>query len=189
VVQQEREDLVMRRRFIASVIALTAALLFPLNAQRQDIEIDEDEITFTGCISPMSQSAGSRPDLLLWSRGDLLLAGVAEAMDDDGGVNDSESLTNRIFYWLDDEEELSTHVGQRVEVRGELDDFEEGQIEIERDGDFARLKLDLDGEEEEARVPISWLGPGGPDHDVNLDFVARRIDVEDVRVLGSCSGL
>ncbi|MGE0705839.1 MAG: hypothetical protein AB7P22_18105, partial [Vicinamibacterales bacterium] len=63
-----------------------------------------------------------------------------------------------------------------------------GQIEIERDGNYARLKLDLDGENEEARVPISWLGPGGPDRDVNLDFVARRIDVEDIRVVGSCSG-
>ncbi|MGE0705910.1 MAG: hypothetical protein AB7P22_18465, partial [Vicinamibacterales bacterium] len=124
----------MRRKFAAAVIALTAALSFPLNAQRQDIEIDDDEITFTGCISPMSDATASRPDLLLWSRGDILLAGVAEAMDDDGGITDSEGLTNRVFYWVDDEEELSKRVGQRVEVRGEIDDFEEGQIEIERDG-------------------------------------------------------
>jgi hypothetical protein len=179
----------MRSYTLGAAAALAVSLALPLTAQQQSVAIDDDEITITGCITAMTMSvpAPERPEILLWSRGDIMLAGVAATSDDDRSPA-TERLASRVFYWLDDDNTLANHVGQRVQVRGELEDFEEGEIEIERDGDYAEIELELDGKEEEARVPISWLGPGGPDRDVNVEFVARRIDVEDVRVLGPCGG-
>lgn len=131
----------------------------------------------------MSVPAPARPDLLIWSRGDIMLAGAA-ALNSPSAA--TPGLVQRVFYWLDDDDDLSKHAGQRVELKGELEDFEEGEIEIEKDGDFAEIRLELDGDEEEARVPISWLGPGAADADATLEFVARRIDVDEVRGLGAC---
>ena len=91
----------------------------------------------------------------------------------------------RVFYWLNDEDDLTEHLGKRVQIKGEVDDFEKGEIEIDRDGDYAQVKLEIDGDEEEIRIPMSWLGRNIRD-DVEFDIVARRVDVDDVDVLGPC---
>ncbi len=164
-------------------LAAAGALALPLHAQRPAVEIDDDDIKMTGCITRVTVPAAARPDLLIWSRGDIMLAGAAALSPHGDG---SPGLAQRIFYWLDDEDDLSKYAGQRVEIEGDLEDFEEGEIEIERDGTFAEIRLELDGDEDEARVPLSWLGTHVADHDLKAHFAARKIDVDEVRVLGSC---
>ena len=44
------------------------------------------------------------------------------------------------------------------EIKGELEDFEEGEIQVTRDGGFTEIELDIDGHKEKARVPTAWLG-------------------------------
>ena len=91
------------------------------------------------------------------------------------------------FYWLEDDDDLAKHVGQMVEVKGDLKDFETGEVEIEREDDFTEIELDLDGKKEKARVPTAWLRGTGADRDQEFEIAARRIDVEEVRVLGACT--
>jgi len=167
----------------AAVAAAVGLSMQTVQAQQPTVEIDDNEITINGCVTPLKAPVTARPDLLIWSRSDIMLAGAAALNAREPGASD---LAQRVFYWLDDDDDLTRHAGQRVEVRGELEDFDEGEIEIERDGDFASITLDLDGETQEARVPIAWLGPGVADHDMEIDFMARKIDVEDVEVLGPC---
>ena len=75
-------------------------------------------------------------------------------------------------------------MGQRVEIKGELNDLEKGKIEIDREGDYTKIEPDLDGKTEKARVPTAWLR--GVDKDKEFDIAARHVGVKDVKVLGPC---
>jgi hypothetical protein len=96
----------------------------------------------------------------------------------------SGQLAERVFYWLEDDEDLAKHVGQMIEVKGDLGDFEKGEIEFDKDGDFTKIELKLDGKTEKARVPTAWLGASRGEGEI--DIVARKIDVDSVKVLGAC---
>lgn len=172
---------------VSLAVVLMAMALAPVRAQQPAVTVDGDDITIRGCIRQASTQPQAAPTMLVWSRSDIMLAGVTAVGPDAPNPVGTAGLAGRVFYWLDDEEDLAKYVGQQVEVQGELEDFEKGQIEIERDGEFVDIELDLDGKEEKARVPISWLGEGGLPKDREIDIVARRIDVEKVRVLGACN--
>lgn len=167
-------------------IALTATLLVPIAAagQQPAISIDDDDIKITGCVAPAGPHASAVPEILVWTRGDLMLAGAATAAG--AHRNTNRGMADRVFYWLDHGDDLSKYQGQRVEVEGDLDDFEKGKIEIDRDGEFTKIKLELDGREELVRVPTAWLGAEVRDN-AEIKIVARRIDVESVKVLGPCA--
>ena len=100
---------------------------------------------------------------------------------------DPAGVSGRVFYWLEDDEDLAKHVGQMVEVKGDLEDFEKGQNRIKRDNGFTEVTLDLGGKEEKVRVPTSWIGATKSTEDQEFDIVARKVDVEDVKVVGSCN--
>ena len=148
-------------------------------AQRPAVTVDDDDITIRGCITQARPLPNVAPTTLMWSRSDIMLSAAEMS---------APAAAAGVFYWLDDDDDndLSKHVGQRIEIKGELEDFEKGEVEIEEDGEFTEIELDLDGQKETARVPTSWLGPGAPRRDREFDIVARRIDVKDVRVLGAC---
>ena len=145
-------------------------------AGQQSVVVDDDEITIRGCVG--QATPGSRADdrMLVWTRGDIMLSNPSALR--------SGQLAERVFYWLDDDEDLSKHVGQMIEVKGDLGDFEKGEVEFDKDGDFTKIELKLDGETERARVPTAWLGPTRSEGEV--DIVARKIDVDSVKVLGAC---
>ena len=179
----------MNVRGFGLAVLLGGLAIAPVRAQQPAVTIDDDDITIRGCIRQASTQLAAAPPMLVWSRSDIMLA-AASAVDLPKAVGTS-GIAGRVFYWLDeDEDDLSKHVGQMVEIKGDLEEFEKGEIEITRDGDFTEIELDLDGKEEKARVPTVWLGPGGSNqnYDVQLDIVARKIDVENVRVLGPCNG-
>lgn len=164
--------------------ALTFGVMFATaTSGAQSVQINGDDITITGCIARSAGIASAAaPDLLVWSRGNIMMTGVA------AGASRGPAADGRIFYWLDDEDDLARYVGQQVEVEGELDDFQKGEIEVDRDGDFTEIELKLGGKEEKIRVPTSWLaGTGVPQRDTELKIVSRKIDVENVRVIGACS--
>jgi hypothetical protein len=150
-----------------------------LDAQRSAVSVVGDNVTIRGCISQVNPQTSTPPTILVWSRSDIMLAG---ATGFDAGTAD---VGSRVLYWLEDDENLSKYLGQMVEVKGELDDFEKGQIEINRDGAFTEIELDLGGKEEKVRVPTAWLGPTARE-DQEFEIMARRVDVEDVNVIGPC---
>jgi len=74
-----------------------------------------------------------------------------------------------------------------VEIKGDLKEIKKGEIEIERDGAFTKIEMKLDGEKETARVPTSWLGVPVGNKEQEFEIVGRRVDVDDVEVLGACT--
>ena len=166
-----------------ALVGIVAAVAAPAAAQQPIVSVDGDEVTITGCLA---RATGTRPSysptVLVWIRGDIMLAAPAGMTPAGGTTGNAE----RLFYWIDQQDKLIGHLGQRVEIKGEFEDFEQGQLEIDRDGDYVEMKLDLGGREEKVRLPASWFGDPIPD-DAEIDFVARKVDVGTVRVLtGVC---
>ena len=171
----------------AAIVAFTMAA--PVAAQHA-VHIDGNTITLRGCVSPVSAQLNMPFETLVWSRGGILTAGTAVA---DTAVRASaQDLAGRVLYWIDDDD-LQDHIGKIVEVRGDLEDIETGELEIDRDDDFTEIRLELDGKDEKIRVPTSWLetpsvarASRGADDDVELKIATRKVDIEDVKVVGSC---
>jgi hypothetical protein len=78
------------------------------------------------------------PTILVWSRSDIMLAG-APAIGSRPQGPDPAGVSGRVFYWPEDDEDLA-YVGQMVEVKGDLEDFEKGQIEMKRDNGSLRSR-------------------------------------------------
>jgi hypothetical protein len=154
--------------------SLSAATLAAAG-QQPNVVVDDDEITIRGCVGRMSPGPASER-MLVWTRGDIMLSNPNALR--------SGQLAERVFYWLEDDEDLAKHVGQLIEVKGDLGDFEKGEVEFDKDGDFTEIELKLDGKTEKARVPTAWFGPSRGEGEI--DIVARKIDVDSVKVLGAC---
>lgn len=142
---------------------------------------DDKDIVIRGCVTDASAPSVVAPSTFVWSRSDIVLA-AAEAR------STAVPLRDRILYWLDDDEgdDLAKHRGQRVEIKGELEDFEKGKVEVDRKDDYTKVKLQLDGKTEEAKVPSSWLNEWASQKDQKFEIVARRVDVKKISVIGSC---
>jgi hypothetical protein len=163
-------------------MALTAAVLAAAGfGATANAAADDEDIVIRGCVTDANAPSVIAPSTFVWSRSDIMLA-AAEAR------STAVPLRDRIFYWLDEEEgeDLAKHRGQRVEIRGELEEFEKGKVEVDRKDDYTKVKLHLDGKTEEAKVPSSWLNEWANAKDQKFDIVARRIDVKKVNVLGAC---
>ena len=170
---------------IGRAVILTAAAVYPLSAQQPTVSVDDDHIIITGCLARITGDSPSLAPATIWSKGDLMLAAAATAGSNVALPVGTSGVGDRVFYWLDDKDDLTKHLGKRVQIKGKVKDFEKGKIEIERDGAFAKVKLDLDDTKEKIRVPMSWLGRDIRD-DVSIHIIARKVDVKDVDVLGSC---
>jgi hypothetical protein len=173
-----------RRTSFACSAAAAVAIVASLGAQQPTVAIDDDDITMRGCIRQVDIRT-TTPLMLVWGRGDLMMVGAISEFAPNPIA--TTGLAGRVFYWLDDDEDLAKYVGQQIEVKGELEDIEKGKIEIEQHGAFTEIELKLDGKEEKARVPTSWLGAPSGDKDREFEIVARHIDVKNVRVLGACA--
>jgi hypothetical protein len=157
-------------------MALSAALVTLTTA---GVSADDKDVVLRGCVTDASAPSVVAPSRFVWSRSDIMLA-AAEAR------SPAVPLRDRVFYWLDDDEDLTKHRGQRVEIEGELEDLEKGKVEIDRKDDYTKVKLKLDGKTEEAKVPSSWLNSWATAKDQEFEIVARRIDVKKVTALGAC---
>jgi hypothetical protein len=167
------------------VVVMTATLA----AAQPIVHIDGDEISVRGCVASSTAQLRTPFDTLIWSRGGILTAGTAAA--DKAGHADVHDLTSRVLYWIN-EDDLEEHVGKMVEVRGKLDGLKKGELEIERNGAFTEIRLELDGDDETIRVPTAWLERSSvgrvsrDDDDIDIEIATRKVDINDVKVLGSC---
>jgi hypothetical protein len=158
-------------------LALAVLMAAAASAQPSSITVDDDDITMRGCVTQTRTDGRDVDRTLAWGRKDIMLAAAGLPLP---------AAASRVFYWIDDDDKLARHVGQQVEITGELEDFEKGELKVERDGDFTEIELDLDGDEQKIRVPTAWLGPGAPTRDQEVDIVARRVEIKDVKILGAC---
>ena len=162
-----------------ALIALTSAV--SLGAQQPGLRIDEDDITIRGCVTRAERYAPVDRMPLVWSRHDILVSIVDGRSDRPG----SERPAGRLFYYLDDED-LTEHIGRIVEIKGDLKDVEKGEVEIERKDDFTTIELEFPGHKEKARIPTPWFSTARSGDERDYQVVVQRVDVDDVRVLGTC---
>lgn len=171
----------MNLRTCGVTAVVAASSLVALAASQPGVSIDKDDITIHGCVVRAERYAPVDRMPLVWSRNDILVA-----LTDGGGPGrGSGDPGGRLFYWLDDED-LSEHVGRRVEITGDLDDVEKGEIEITREDDFTTIELEFEGRQEKARVPTPWFAIGRSGDEREYQVVVQRVDVDDVRPLGIC---
>ena len=146
---------------------------------------DKKEVTITGCV--------------VKGDGGYVLTNVAEetaAAATAGGLPAAPQpagtvLPGRVLYWLDDDDDLAEHAGQKVEVRGEIaGDIERGKISAEREGGLIELEFKVDGDKKVTiKVPDvpATVGTAGAvgDKEVDLPYIVRKIDVDKVKMLSS----
>jgi hypothetical protein len=183
-----------------AVSALAATLLSPAAIGDAAAARANDKVKITGCvIRTNDQGSGGNRSLVVWSRGDVVFSNAVVEFEP---ASDSKEVARvvgtsgggiPIFYWLDDEDDLSKHVGQSVELTGELDnDFESGEIKFDRKGEFTEIEFEADGKEVKARVPTAMLTNANDKEsdkdDRKYNIVVRRVDVDDVKMLSaSCN--
>lgn len=171
----------LRSRRLTTLLAAASLSVTTLAAasQQPNVVVNDDDITIRGCVGPAAPRGVADERMLVWTRGDIMLSNPSALR--------SGQLAERVFYWLDedDDEDLAKHVGQIVEVKGDLGDFEKGEVDFDKDGDFTKIELKLDGKTERARVPTAWLGAAARGEG-DIDIVTRKIDVDSVKVLGAC---
>jgi hypothetical protein len=178
---------------LVSTAALVAAVAVPVAAQQRPAGNDDDQIVMTGCVVQAGRDNQSGPrTLLVWSKGDVFLDAVSTTVkpSETGGIPVGTSgPAAPIFYWIDDEDDFTRHVGQRIELVGELsDELDKGEFKVDhKDDGFTEIEVKVDGREATARVPSAWLGAATPARDTEFDIIVRRIDVEKVTPLGPCS--
>jgi hypothetical protein len=163
---------------VAAAVVSTANLLV---APRLSAD---DTVTIRGCVRRSDLSVPLAPSMLAWGRNDIMITGAA-AMDSPRSVTIGGAVMPS-FYWLDDDEDLAEHVGLDVEISGDLGDFARGEIEIEQDDGITKIEMNLRGTKETARIPTRWLHGTGLDIEREFEIVGRRLDVDDIRVIGVC---
>src|SRR5262245_17221400 len=99
-----------------------------------------------------------------------------------GSVGTTPMFAN-IFYWLEKDNDLTKHIGHRVEIEGDTKgDVKKGEMKLERKDSWTELEVKSDGHEIKARVPNSSI-VAGHDDDKKLDVLVRRLDPEKVRMI------
>lgn len=164
----------------SALILLTSAV--SLGAQQPGVHVDEDDIIIRGCVTRAERYAPIDRMPLVWSRNDILVS----IADSSGMRRDSGSPAGRLFYYLEDED-LTDHVGQMVEIKGDLEGVKKGEVEIERQDDFTTIELKFAGHEEKARIPTPWFAAARDGEERDYQVVVQRVDVDDVKVLGACT--
>jgi hypothetical protein len=181
----------MRCLSFGSVALFAIAATATVASAQHTVHIVGDDISVRGCVTPSTAQLQMPFDTLMWSRGGILTAGTAVA--DSAAPASAHDLASRVLYWMD-EDDLQEHVGQLVEVRGTLEGLETGELEIERDGAYTEIRLKLDDDEETIRVPTAWLERSSApraaddDDDIEIEIATRKVEVNDVKVLGRCPG-
>jgi hypothetical protein len=165
--------------FLMGVSVLVTMAFAPQQQPQPSVTVHNDDITIRGCVGRAAGGTLSNEPTLVWSRGDIMLMNALFSSD-----GNSSRLADRVFYWIDNDKDLAKHVGQMVELKGDLGDFKKGEVKFDRDGDYTTIKMKLGGKEEKVRMPTAWLNaPKGED---DVDIVTRKIDVDKVKVLGAC---
>ena len=153
---------------IAAIISVTAQQSFAMTQSM--LMIGDDDIIIRGCVRPADPRAYTSVDMLVWGHGNVMLTGITgltpvtplgtpAVRRGNFGVRESRFLLDG------DDDDLLKYLGQMVEVRGDLKDFERGEVEVDREGGYTKIKLDLHDRKETIRLPTSWLIGTGIDRD------------------------
>lgn len=155
---------------LLTTLFVVAALAVPALADDDGIPV-----TLTGCLHHATQP------------GAYVLTNVA--------VTSDAALPSNAIYWLDDRDKLHGHAGWMIEITGEAERIETGEVEVEhhpKDGGRARsVEVEADGREAEllttdaAHVPAGGHGVQ-PGEERKVVMPTYEVDIDEVKRLRAC---
>lgn len=167
------------------------------------VHADNDDVTLTGCV--IQGNDGDKGYLLTQVLpASIDMSARAARADDTAGTSGPLPGASGVIYWLDDlenDDDLPSYAGKRVEVRGEAKgDFKQGEMEVERDGDWVKIEIKSDGKKVKTRIPWVSVMPNRTDaavgtsgatlkdgKEIEMNINVRKLDVKDVKIVsGSC---
>jgi len=186
--QSRQEESTMKLIALGAVLMITAAVSGGSAAQAA-LQVDDKDVTITGCVVkgdggyvllPLEEHGGAAS---------ILPPASPEAPP--AGTSGIPSSLIRVLYWLEDDDELEDHAGQRVEITGELeDDLDEGEVSVEREDDgTVEVEFKHDGKTIVVKLPDipATAGTSGAitDKEKDYQFAVRKVEVKSVRMLAS----
>jgi hypothetical protein len=92
-----------------------------------------------------------------------------------------------LFYWLYGNSDLDEHVGQRVEVQGDLQgDVRDGEIKTNRKDRWTEVEVKSDGRTMKARVPNASFTLADDRDKQKGGILVRRVNVDKVKIGAGC---
>ena len=179
----------MKSIALGAALAILGAVGVGTAAQAA-LSADDKVITLTGCVvkgeggyvlMPLPEHGGAAAV--------LPPAGTSGAA---AGTSGQASELVRVLYWLDDDDEVDDHAGQRVQITGEVEgDIDEGEISVEREDDgTVELEFKHEGKTIGVKLPnipgtIGTAGSTITDEEKDYDVAVRKVDVKTVKMLAS----
>ena len=203
--------MILQRGPKLGLMMIAGLMAFALAPERTKVvHADDDDVTLTGCI--VQGNDGDKGYLLtnvLPASIDMSTRAAAreQAATSDASATGALPGSSSVVYWLDDvenDDDLPTFAGKRVEVKGELEgDIKKGEMEVERDGDWVKIEIKANGRNVKTRIPYASVMPNPTnsgavgtsgttgmkdDQEIELKLNVRKLDVKDVKIVsGSCS--
>jgi hypothetical protein len=138
---------------------------------------DYKAITLTGCLV---RGEGDGAGYLLTNTPSVAVLRDRDTRVEPGVVGTAG--TEPVFYWLSGDNDLKTHIGHQVEVKGDLKgDVKEGEIKLDRKARWTEMTVKADGRTMKADVPNAYMVPDKDDEKARI--LVRRVDVDKVRML------
>ncbi len=161
----------------ALTLACALNILTPVSARAA---AGDDDVKLTGCLVKGDGDTG----YLLTNAPTEPSLNSSDRRESPSAVGTTGGYAT-VFYWLDADEDLKPHVGHRIEVEGELKgDLQEGEIELDRKGEWTELTVKAESRKMKATVPnTSVVADRGSDKKGRV--IVRRVDVERVKMLGA----
>ena len=170
-------------------MAIGALMAFGFSAHligQEPVDVNatrDDKVTLVGCV--------------IKGDGGYVLSNAADAWGPSTTgspattVTSASNVAGRVFYWLDDDDDLNEHAGRKVEVVGKLEkEIDKAMVSVEREDGMIEIEFKADGERKvTVKVPEvpAMVGTSGEvsDREKAHRVVIRKIDVNSVKVLAS----
>jgi hypothetical protein len=178
--------------FCTAVVAALTISTVPASAQTATgttaRATGDNEVTLTGCV--VKGEGGYVLTNIAQETAAAAVTGTTEEMarkNRDAGI----AGPAQVIYWLEDDDELEEHAGQKVEVRGELEgEIEKGKISVEREEGMVEVEFKVEDEKTitvklpPTHTPVGTAG-AVTDREVDIPYVVRKIDVDSVKTIAS----
>jgi hypothetical protein len=198
----------LKRGSKLGLLAIAFAMAYAMAPEKSKVvHADDDDVTLTGCV--IQGNDGDKGYLLtqvLPASIDMSTRAAArENQGTEGAAGTSGTPgSSGVIYWLDDlenDDDIPNYAGKRVEIRGELEgDIKRGEMEVERDGDWVKIKIKSDGKDVKTRIPWVSVMPNNTEavgtsggtlkdgKEIEININVRKLDVKDVKIVsGTCS--
>jgi hypothetical protein len=143
-----------------------------------------DDIKLSGCLIRGEEGAGY---LLTNAPGEPSLFKADDHKVAPSAVGTASGFAT-LFYWLYGSSDLDEHVGQRVEVEGDLQgEVRDGEIKTNRKDRWTEVEVKSDGRTMKARVPNASFTLAADRDKQKGGILVRRVNVDKVkRISAAC---